>query len=134
MAEMLERDLNLVVSIHKEINTICDALKMHEEYRKYLSICFQIPQADDPRIPSSQIVYEPASVGILLGLKDEEIHQKCNTIITEMLQKRIAEKRAELAKLGIRLEDDTPKLPRRKKERLRLTDMSAKGNGPEGRK
>ena len=114
---MRERDLERATEIFGYIKSLEGDFSTHDVFGKYLCIQFALPKDDGP------VDYVDAFTA--LALNQDELHARTNLIIRAMLEEKMTGYKAELRKLGIKLECDMPpenekKEKKEKKQPLRL--------------
>lgn len=108
---MRERDLERATQLFAEIKKVQECFADHEKIGKFLRIGFELPSAN---------VAEWADAFAALHLNPDALHARTNMLINAMLGEQLTNLKAELRKLGVRLEDDVPPEPKPKGKKQKL--------------
>lgn len=117
---MRERDLERASQILTQIKEVEKCMVDHEKFGRHLRLFFELP------VQTKVIGEQPSEwvdVATGLALNQDELHARSNILIHTMLSEAMMAHKAQLRKLGIRLEEDESQ-PKKKKEPLRLVDKS----------
>lgn len=122
---MRERDLERATQLFAEIKKVQDCFADHEKVGKHLRLFFQLPC-------TNQVDGGPeedwSDVAPALHLQHDALHMRTNKLINTMLGEQLTNLKAELRKLGVKLEDETtlPASPKGKAKQKLLTGPKEK--------
>lgn len=120
---MRERDLERATQLFAQIKSLEDDYKTHDAFGRHLHVVIEI--IDSVKVTSN--VNDWAEASKALDLNHDELHMRTNLLIRAMLDEKMANVKAELRKLGVKLEDEVPSAPAPKKTRQKL--LPAPGDG-----
>lgn len=108
---MRERDLQRATELFAKIQSLQGDMGSHDAFGKGLRLFFEFENN-----PGEQW----ADVAKALDLNHDELHMRTNLLIRAMLDEKMTNIKAELRKLGVKLEDDVPPEPKPKKPKQKL--------------
>lgn len=122
---MRERDLQRATELFAQIKSLEGDFGTHDAFGKHLTITFQFPNdGRDTEHP------EAAFVAQALDLNHDELHMRTNLLIRAMLDEKMTNIKAELRKLGVKIEDEVPPAPKAKASKTKLlTHQKGEKNG-----
>lgn len=111
---MRERDLERATQLFAQIQSVQGDYGSHDNFGKHLTITFQFdnPKGDEPMVV--------VVVAHALDLNHDELHMRTNLLIRAMLDEKMTNIKAELRKLGVKLEDEMPPAPKPKAPKQKL--------------
>ena len=123
---MLERDLEKVTSLYATIRSLEDKKNMHLELKKHLVAYYYVPK------DGNEAVSELCQLSYHLELNADELHEMIADAVIQMLDHKIKECRCVLRKLGVKLDDELPKVPEVKaKKKVKPLLIKGPKNGEE---
>lgn len=124
---MRERDLQRATELFAQIQSVQGDMGSHDAFGKHLRLFFELEH-------STTSLDGWADVAKALDLNHDELHMRTNLLIRAMLDEKMTNVKAELRKLGVKLEDEVPPEPKEKKSKKQLritgpagTDMKKNG-------
>lgn len=111
---MRERDLERATQLFAQIKNIEGDYGCHDTFGKHLFVAFIMGGNDE-----DQADY-PADAAKALDLNHDELHMRTNLLIRAMLDEKMTNIKAELRKLGVKLEDEVPPAPKPKAPKQKL--------------
>lgn len=119
---MKEHNLDKILEVHALIKTIEDHLNEALERADDVSVCYMIQPTDLVNKQGEKVTVNYLDVYAVLSLSSDILKARINEVIRNMLQEKIDIYRAQLKRLGVRLENDSPP---KLKEPLRLAHLKA---------
>lgn len=110
---MRERDLERATQLFAQIKSLEGDYGSHDAFGKHLSLFFELEGSSEFADKSRGInpPTEWADAAKALDLNHDELHMRTNLLIRAMLDEKMTNIKAELRKLGVKLEDDAPPAP-----------------------
>lgn len=117
---MRERDLERATQLFAQIQSIDGDYGSHDTFGKNLRLHFEFAK-------ETALHSEWAEVAKALDLNPDELHMRTNLLIRAMLDEKMTNIKAELRKLGVKLEADEPAPLVKKEKKQKL--LPAPSNG-----
>jgi len=122
---MRERDLERATQLFAQIKSIESDYATHDAFGKHLGVRLALPNygtANNSAGESEQVIigYHDADLAQALDLNYDELHMRTNLLIRQMLDEKMTNVKAELRKLGVKLEDEQPTAPKTKAPKQKL--------------
>lgn len=116
---MKEHNLDKILELHTLTKVIEDHLSEAVNRADDLSICYMIQPTELTNKQGEQVMVNHLDVYAVLSISSDILKARVNSVIQDMLQEKIDIYRAQLKRLGVKLEGDPPKT----KEPLRLPHL-----------
>lgn len=121
---MRERDLERATKIFSQMKKLEECFMDHEKSGRYLRLLFELPRVN---VVDGGKEVDWADVAAALALNPDSLHARANLLIRAMLEETMTNHKAELRKLGIKLEADEVPVPAKKEKKQKLLPAPANG-------